>query len=65
MLLEVITDDLREVIWPCIHNTVGKYLSLQTGAGDSLVKEVVAMTIMSAKCEGGEVLVRMLQQSMA
>jgi len=64
MMLEVVTEEQREVIWPCIHNTVGKYLSLQSGNQDSLVREIVAMTFMTGKCEERDMLVRMLQQSL-
>merc|ERR1712142_1027820 len=65
MLLEVVTIELREIIWPCIHNTVGKFLSLQSTTSETLVKEVVAMTAMPDDCEERDMLIKMIQQSIS
>jgi len=63
-MLEVVTEEQREVIWPCIHNTVGNVLSLQLENKDSLIREIVEMTCMIEKCEERDMLVRILQQSL-
>ena len=63
MLLEVVPVDLRDVIWPCLHNTLGKYLTLPNEERDMMMREVLAMMGMRVKCGDRDILVRMLQQS--
>eukprot|EP00092_Neocalanus_flemingeri_P032747 GFUD01035618.1.p1 GENE.GFUD01035618.1~~GFUD01035618.1.p1 ORF type:complete len:841 (+),score=215.49 GFUD01035618.1:56-2578(+) len=62
ILLDAARHDIKEIIWPCLHNTLGKYLSLHT-ARDTLVMEVLSMVVMNGRCGNRDIVVRMLQQA--
>ena len=64
VLLSGVREDLRGIIWPCLHNTLGKYLSLNIEGRDSLVREVLAMVGMSGRCGDRDIVVKMLQQAL-
>ena len=64
VLLSSVREDLRGIIWPCLHNTLGKYLSLNMDGRDSLVREVLVMVGMSGRCGDRDIVVRMLQQAL-